>query len=112
MLPAAEVTVKVAEALLPGERARDFVFQMPDQPDGTTSPRLKVAVPHEELSLSITDNVKFTGVPAVTCWLCDGETLTVGFVVVQEDEPASVTWTVAPALLTSVTVIAKPAAES
>jgi len=46
---------------------------------------LKVAPVQAELSLFFTLMVKFTGVPDVTYWLCEGEMLTVGFALLQPE---------------------------
>jgi hypothetical protein len=51
--------------------------------------------------LSITVTTKFTAVPEVTYWLCEGETLTLGFAAVQDDDPFIVICTVAPLPLTA-----------
>jgi hypothetical protein len=101
----------VAEPLLPGDRDSPVAFHKPAQPDGNVLPKLKVVDEHPELSLSVTVTVKFTGVPELTDWLCDGETATVGFAAVQL-EPLIVICTVAPALSTAVGVKVTPALES
>jgi len=61
-----EVTVRVAEPLLPGDNDSAVVLHTPAHPDGNASPKLKVADEHAELSLSVTVAVKFTGVPEAT----------------------------------------------
>ena len=89
-VPAGEVTVSVAEPLLPGDRDKPAAFHTPGHPDGNALAKLNVVTEHPELSLSLTVTVKFTGVPEVTDWLADGETPTVGFAAVHVD-PFSVT---------------------
>ncbi len=64
---------------MPGDSDKDPVFHVPLQPDGSRSPRLKVAAVHEELSLFVMEAVKATAVPGATDWLSDGVTLTLGF---------------------------------
>jgi hypothetical protein len=92
------VTCSVADPLVPGVSARLELFHRPLQPEGSVSPRLKLAPLHAELSLSATVAVKVTAVPAGTHWLWDGETLRVGLAEVHVG-PAVVTCTVAPVLL-------------
>jgi hypothetical protein len=108
---AGEVTVSVAEPLLPGDTDTAAVFHTPAQPAGTRFPRLKVAGAHEELSLLTIVAVKLTGVPEATDWLCEGVTLTLGLAGVHE-LPPTVTCTVAPLELTEVVVTVTPEAGS
>jgi hypothetical protein len=65
-VPAGDVTVKVAVPLLPGDNCSLEPLHTPVHPDGTRSPRLKVAVEQAELSLLTTVATKLTGVPGVT----------------------------------------------
>ena len=82
-VPTGEVTVRVAEPLLPGDSDNEAVFHTADQPDGNASAKLKVAAAHEEVSLSVTVAVKLTGVPDATYWLWDGEMVRVGLAAAQ-----------------------------
>jgi hypothetical protein len=104
--------VSVAAPLLLADNDIAVVLHTPAQLDGNPLAKLKVAGAHEELSLSVTVTVKFTAVPEATYWLCDGETLTVGFAKVQTGPLFIVICTVAPVLLTAVGVMVTPAAES
>ena len=65
-MPTGEVTVSVAEPLLPGDSDSAVVLHVPVQPEGSALAKLKVAGAQEELSLSVIVAVKFTAVPEVT----------------------------------------------
>lgn len=112
-VPLGEVTWRVVEPLVPGERVSMELPSTPPHPLGTEAARLKLPLLQAELSLLVTFTVKLTVVPGVTDWLCAGEIPIEGFASVQEAVVLpNVTFTVAPVLLTAVGVIVIPAAES
>ena len=68
-VPTGEVAVNIAEPLFPGDNDSPAALHTPIHPEGNELAKLKVAGEHEELSLSVSVAVKFTGVPEVTDWL-------------------------------------------
>jgi hypothetical protein len=72
---------------------------------------LKLELLQAELSLSVRVTVKLSVVPDATHALCAGVMLSVGLAGAHV-EPANVTCTVAPVLLTAVGVMVIPAVES